>query len=109
MPAFVLNVIGTGADPALFGRLEPDSASILSLGHAFDLSLATENRVSRLAEARRLAAGLKLDINMVATARRRKKLLVADMDSTIINVECLDELAGAIGLKAKIAAITERA
>ena len=40
---------------------------------------------------------------------RRKKLLVADMDSTIINVECLDELADFAGLKAEIAAITERA
>jgi phosphoserine phosphatase len=40
---------------------------------------------------------------------RRKKLLVADMDSTIINVECLDELADFAGIKAEIAAITERA
>jgi phosphoserine phosphatase len=42
-------------------------------------------------------------------AGRRKRLLVADMDSTIINVECLDELADFAGLKAEIAAITERA
>lgn len=40
---------------------------------------------------------------------RRKRLLVADMDSTIINVECLDELADYAGLKAEIAEITERA
>lgn len=40
---------------------------------------------------------------------RKKKLLVADMDSTIINVECLDELADFAGLKPHIAAITERA
>ena len=45
----------------------------------------------------------------MATAHRRKKLLVADMDSTIINVECLDELADMAGLKPQIAAITERA
>ena len=43
------------------------------------------------------------------TAQRRKKLLIADMDSTIINVECLDELADMAGLKPQIAAITERA
>ena len=42
-------------------------------------------------------------------SKRRKKLLVADMDSTIINVECLDELADMAGLKPQIAAITERA
>ncbi|HEX3888889.1 MAG TPA: phosphoserine phosphatase SerB [Phenylobacterium sp.] len=40
---------------------------------------------------------------------RRKRLLIADMDSTIINVECLDELADFAGLKAEISAITERA
>jgi phosphoserine phosphatase len=42
-------------------------------------------------------------------AERRKRLLVADMDSTIINVECLDELADFAGVKAKVAEITERA
>jgi phosphoserine phosphatase len=42
-------------------------------------------------------------------AERRKGLLVADMDSTIINVECLDELADFAGVKAKVAEITERA
>jgi phosphoserine phosphatase len=40
---------------------------------------------------------------------RRKRLLVADMDSTIIACECLDELADFAGLKAEIAAVTERA
>ena len=40
---------------------------------------------------------------------RRKRLLVADMDSTIINCECLDELADFAGVKAEVAAITERA
>ncbi|WP_414695447.1 phosphoserine phosphatase SerB [Phenylobacterium sp.] len=40
---------------------------------------------------------------------RKKRLLVADMDSTIINVECLDELADYAGKKTEIAAITERA
>ena len=40
---------------------------------------------------------------------RRKKLLLADMDSTMIQEECLDELAAAVGMRAHIAAITERA
>ena len=40
--------------------------------------------------------------------RRRRKLLVADMDSTIITVECIDEMADLLGLKAQVAAITER-
>ena len=40
---------------------------------------------------------------------RRKKLLVADMDSTMIDQECIDELADYAGVKARVAAITERA
>jgi phosphoserine phosphatase len=40
---------------------------------------------------------------------RRKRLLVADMDSTIIGCECLDELADFAGVKAEVSAITERA
>ena len=42
-------------------------------------------------------------------AYRRKRLLVADMESTIIEQECLDELADFVGLRPRIAAITERA
>ena len=44
-----------------------------------------------------------------ATGQRRKGLLVADMDSTMIGQECIDELADYAGKKAEIAAITERA
>jgi len=106
---FVLNVIGKGASPALFQPLGLKAAAILSPDLAFDLPLAGDNAPATLAAARTLAEGLKLDINLVATNHRRKKLLVADMDSTIINVECLDELADMAGLKPKIAAITERA
>ena len=40
---------------------------------------------------------------------RRKKLLLADMDSTMIAQECIDELADFVGFKARVAAITERA
>ncbi|MFL5297113.1 MAG: phosphoserine phosphatase SerB [Phenylobacterium sp.] len=54
-------------------------------------------------------AGQALDWCLQPTAGRKKQLLVADMDSTIINVECLDELADFAGLKAEISAITERA
>ncbi len=50
-----------------------------------------------------------IDLNIVGAQGRRKKLLVADMDSTIIGCECIDELADMAGLKPKIAAITQRA
>jgi phosphoserine phosphatase len=50
-----------------------------------------------------------VDVALIPQAGRRKQLLLADMDSTIIACECLDELADFAGLKAEIAAITERA
>lgn len=60
-------------------------------------------------EAAHAVRGLPVDWTLVPVAGRRKQLLVADMDSTIINVECLDELADYAGLKGEIAEITERA
>jgi phosphoserine phosphatase len=60
-------------------------------------------------EAAAAVAELPVDWALVPGTSRRKKLLVADMDSTIINIECLDELADFAGVKAEIAAITERA
>jgi phosphoserine phosphatase len=51
--------------------------------------------------------GLPLDISTQPPSR--KKLMVADMDSTIIGCECLDELADFAGKKAEVSAITERA
>jgi phosphoserine phosphatase len=103
---FVLNVIGKGAAPELFAGLSSATPVILSPDFAFDLAV-TDNKL--LAAARDLAKDLPLDVNLVAAEKRKKKLLLADMDSTIINVECLDELADMAGLKPRIAAITERA
>ena len=48
-----------------------------------------------------------VDVNFVPAANRSKKLLIADMDSTIIPVECIDELADFAGVKDQIAEITE--
>ena len=53
-------------------------------------------------EAAAAVAELPVDWALVPVAGRRKKLLVADMDSTVINVECLDELADFAGVKAEI-------
>jgi len=60
-------------------------------------------------EAAAAVAELPVDWALLPVEGRRKRLLIADMDSTIINVECLDELADFAGLKAQISAITERA
>jgi phosphoserine phosphatase len=50
-----------------------------------------------------------IDVIAQPAADREKKLLVADMDSTMIGQECLDELADYAGIKPEVAAITERA
>jgi len=74
--------------------------------NAWDLRVAGAPDGKAVADA---VGGLPVDVCLQPTAGRRKRLLVADMDSTIINVECLDELADFAGLKAEISAITERA
>jgi phosphoserine phosphatase len=106
--AFVLNVIGKNARPEAFAALVPGGGApvILSVGRAFDIPFSGDP-AAILTAARTI--GGEFDVNVVATQARRKKLLIADMDSTIINVECLDELADMAGLKPQIAAITERA
>jgi phosphoserine phosphatase len=53
-------------------------------------------------------AGRPLDWCVQRTASRKKRMLIADMDSTIIGQESLDEMAELLGIKPEIAAITER-
>jgi len=58
---------------------------------------------------RELRGDLPIDIVVQPAGARRKKLFLADMDSTMIGQECIDELADLVGMKAHVAAITERA
>ena len=74
-------------------------------GDAADLRFATDFRAARWA----LDEFPAVDVFVQPESPRRKRLLVADMDSTIIGQECIDELADFAGLKSEIAAITERA
>ncbi|TCZ64409.1 phosphoserine phosphatase SerB [Roseicella aquatilis] len=67
--------------------------------------LAAEQAV---AVATRALEGAAVDAIAVPTEGRRKRLLLADMDSTIVTSETLDELAAHAGLKERIAAITRR-
>jgi phosphoserine phosphatase len=81
----------------------------LAPGEAADLRFAgplPEAARRRLAEA---FSGLPLDMAVQPADGRRRRLLIADMDSTIITVECIDEMADMLGLKPRIAAITARA
>lgn len=50
-----------------------------------------------------------MDVGILPAENRQKKLLISDMDSTMITVECIDELADYAGIKEQIAEITERA
>ncbi len=111
----ILSVIGQGA--AQYAARIASAATAysktgeiiwLSQDRAFEVPFRGD--AGKVEEAVRTAAnGTLFDINVLPAGMRRKKLIVADMDSTIINCECLDEIADAIGLKPQVAAITERA
>jgi len=76
----------------------------------FDMPTKSKDDIRAIADRLRTARGdLPIDIVVQPIATRRKKLFLADMDSTMIGQECIDELADFVGLKAHVAAITERA
>lgn len=81
----------------------------LAPGRALDIPFDGDADALRAALREGVQDEWLLDLNIVPVEGRRKHLLVADMDSTIIGCECIDELAGMAGLKPKVAAITERA
>jgi phosphoserine phosphatase len=60
-------------------------------------------------QVRNALASRAADVVVQAIVHRRKRLFLADMDSTMIGQECIDELADHAGLRAQVAAITERA
>jgi phosphoserine phosphatase len=110
MPRGVLNVIGDGVDAAFPTSYLPDNDVPVRLSKGRAIEIGFDGDFARVRDAARaFNAGRGFDINVVPAQNRRKKLLVADMDSTIIGCECLDELADMAGLKPQIAAITERA
>jgi phosphoserine phosphatase len=78
---------------------------------AADLFFTGDEPALALARAQLSAAlaGEAVDGIVQPEAGRRKKLLLADMDSTLIGQECIDELAARVGIGARVAAITERA
>jgi phosphoserine phosphatase len=77
---------------------------------AVDIPFTGSEDIGAIVTRLRAARGdLPIDIVVQPQALRRKKLLLADMDSTMIGQECIDELADFAGLKAHVAGITERA
>lgn len=81
----------------------------LAHGDAWEVPVSTD--ASLRSRVQMEVSSLPVDVNVLPTsgADRRKRLLVADMESTIIVQECLDELAEYAGIRPRIAAITERA
>src|SRR5579872_2869929 len=90
----------------------PRAGDPISLGpDASDIPFNPDDGMDQRAAAAalRAAVGTSFDIVVQPTEHRRKRLFLADMDSTMIRQECIDELADYVGLKAHVAAITERA
>jgi phosphoserine phosphatase len=118
---FVATLISNPAAPALDaaaierarGALPSPRAPIwLDPGVAADIpfNAPRENDNHALVERARAAlAGAAVDVVLQPAPGRRKALFLADMDSTMIGQECIDELADYVGLKPRVAAITERA
>ncbi|MBN8814668.1 MAG: phosphoserine phosphatase SerB [Sphingomonas sp.] len=73
-------------------------------GEACDVEFARDPAAARMA-----LEGQGYDVIVQPAEHRRKKLIVADMDSTMITVECIDELADYAGIKAEVALVTEAA
>ena len=79
-------------------------------GVAADIPFANPDDRGAVVKRLREALGdLPVDVVVQPEIGRRKRLFLADMDSTMIGQECLDELADYVGQKARVAAITERA
>ena len=100
----------TIVDGALAVLPSPGQANWLFDEVAVDIPFAGSETAKAVEGRLRAACGdLPIDIVVQPIATRRKKLLLADMDSTMIGQECIDELADFVGLKAHVSAITERA
>ncbi len=119
---FVLTLVVNPAAPHLAGhQIELASAALaesgaevgdpdwLADGIACDLPFDDVDPEAADAAVRQYFAGAPVDICAQAAAGRRKLLLVADMDSTIIGQECIDELADFAGRREEVALITDRA
>ncbi len=110
----VLCLIANPADPDLTPQLaeavrRETGGELNWLNHSIACEIADPKSTDPLSEARAILAGKAVDVALVPKANRRKKLLIADMDSTMINEECIDELADALGLKPQISEITAQA
>jgi phosphoserine phosphatase len=122
---YVITAIAPALGPAhlhaIASTLAAEGANIEKIGRLSDETLASVEIHARLPAGRDEEA-LKKTLLGVATAarfdvslqreslyRRSKRLVVMDMDSTLIRIEVIDELARAAGVGAEVSKITERA
>jgi phosphoserine phosphatase len=116
--ALVATLVANPSNPVLTPEIAERAAEAvkasglywLADGIACDIALR-DGTDAQAAEANILAVISSVPIDLVIQEQetRRKKLLIADMDSTMIGQECIDELAAEVGLKEKVATITARA
>jgi phosphoserine phosphatase len=119
MSAFVATFVAASSRPSLSDAFLGSAAQAvvgetrtnwLDPALAADLLFETEGEIAGIrARLEALAREAQVDVIVQPLATRAKRLLVADMDSTLIGQECIDELAAAIGIGPRVAAITERA
>ncbi|MBW9062453.1 phosphoserine phosphatase SerB [Rhizobium herbae] len=116
--AFVATLVANPSNPVLTPALAEEAAAAvdasglywLADGIACDIALKDgANPDWQEALLRGVVGDAPVDVIVQQSETRRKKLLIADMDSTMIGQECIDELAAEVGLKDKVAAITARA
>ncbi len=98
--------INAAMDRLASAKCDGITSQWLAEGKAADLLFSGSPKAARAALEAQLGT---IDVIIQEEAHRHRKLLVADMDSTMITVECIDELADYAGIKPQIAEITERA
>lgn len=116
--ALVATLIANPSNPALAPALAEAAAEAVNASGLYwladriacDIALADGTDAgSAESRLRAVVNDAAIDVAVQEAETRRKKLLIADMDSTMIGQECIDELAAEVGLKEKVAAITARA
>ncbi len=117
----VATLIANTGRPAITDAVLAEARRVLGTDHqprilhgevAAELLISAEpGEAGALTERLRTAlSGEPIDVAVLpGGAHRRKRLFLADMDSTMIEQECIDELADLVGIKPQVAAITERA
>ncbi|WP_428643404.1 phosphoserine phosphatase SerB [Roseibium sp.] len=116
--SLVATLVSTPAAPAVDAELVrraedilgvTGTSKILNPSIAADIRFDGTNASAAESDLREMIGHARVDVFIQPVEGRRKKLLIADMDSTMIRQECIDELAAELGLKDRISEITERA